>query len=111
MSNASNNHPRTTRRLWAAGTALTAVSALVATAFTLRTTSAEATPSGAPQATPVSVATVVQSEVATWSEFSGRLEAVERVDIRSRVAGTVHSVHFHEKRQMPSQERLMLERY
>ena len=62
----------------------------------LKTTSAAATPSPAPQATPVSVATVVQSDVATWDEFSGRLEAVERVDIRSRVAGTVQSVHFRE---------------
>jgi multidrug efflux system membrane fusion protein len=44
----------------------------------------------------VSVATVVASDVATWDEFSGRLEAVERVDIRSRVAGTVQSVHFRE---------------
>ena len=38
------------------------------------------------------VATVVASEVATWDEFSGRLEAVERVDVRSRVAGAVQSV-------------------
>ena len=90
-----NTHPRT-RSLWFAGTALTAVSAVVLAAFTLRTTSAEATPSTAPVATPVSVATVVQSDVATWDEFSGRLEAVERVDIRSRVAGTVQSVHFRE---------------
>ncbi|MET0518217.1 MAG: efflux RND transporter periplasmic adaptor subunit, partial [Burkholderiaceae bacterium] len=37
-----------------------------------------------------------QSDVATFDEFSGRLEAVERVDIRSRVAGTVQSVHFRE---------------
>ena len=90
-----NTQPRA-RNLWVAGTALTAVSALVTAVFTLRTTPAEATPSGAPIATPVSVATVVQSEVATWDEFSGRLEAVERVDIRSRVAGTVQSVHFRE---------------
>jgi multidrug efflux system membrane fusion protein len=45
---------------------------------------------------PVMVATVVQSDVATWDEFSGRLEAVERVDVRSRVAGAVQSIHFHE---------------
>jgi len=90
-----NTQPRA-RNLWVAGTALTAVSALVMAVFTLRTTSAEATPSAAPVATPVSVATVVQSDVATWDEFSGRLEAVERVDIRSRVAGTVQSVHFRE---------------
>ena len=55
-----------------------------------------ATPSPAAQATPVSVATVVQSDVAAWNDFSGRLEAVERVDIRSRVAGTVQGVHFRE---------------
>ncbi|MBK1684658.1 efflux RND transporter periplasmic adaptor subunit [Rhodoferax fermentans] len=52
-------------------------------------------PSQAP-ATPVSMATVVQSEVAAWDEFSGRLEAVERVDIRSQVAGTLQTVHFRE---------------
>lgn len=50
----------------------------------------------APQAMPVSVATVVQADVATWDEFSGRLEAVDRVDLRSRVAGQVQSVHFRE---------------
>jgi len=55
-----------------------------------------AAPSQQPQATPVAVATVVQTEVATWDEFSGRLEAVERVDVRSRVAGAVHAVHFTE---------------
>ena len=40
-------------------------------------------------ATPVSVAIVEAREPATWDEFSGRLEAVERVDVRSRVAGAV----------------------
>jgi multidrug efflux pump subunit AcrA (membrane-fusion protein) len=38
----------------------------------------------------------VQSDVSAWDEFSGRLEAVERVDIRSRVAGTIQAVHFRE---------------
>src|SRR5437868_4756520 len=82
--------------LWAAGTALTALSALATAIFVMRTSPAQATPSPTPQATPVSVATVLQSDVATWDEFSGRLEAVERVDIRPRVAGTVQSVHFRE---------------
>jgi len=49
---------------------------------------------GAPQATPVMVATVLESDVSMWDEFSGRLEAVERVDVRSRVAGAIQSVHF-----------------
>ena len=84
------------RRLWVAGNTLTAVAAALVTVFMLRAGPAVATPSPAAQATPVSVATVVQSDVATWNDFSGRLEAVERVDIRSRVAGTVQGVHFRE---------------
>ena len=87
---------RARRRLWVAGTGLTAVAAIVAATFTLRATPAGAAPSPAQQAIPVSVATVAQSDVATWDEFSGRLEAVERVDIRPRVAGTVEQAHFRE---------------
>jgi multidrug efflux system membrane fusion protein len=86
----------TRRRLWVAGTTLTALTAIATAVFSLRTTTATASPSPEAQATPVSVATVVNSDVATWDEFSGRLEAVERVDIRSRVAGTVQAVHFRE---------------
>jgi multidrug efflux system membrane fusion protein len=96
MQPISPRNSRTRRGLWAAATAFTAFTAISAAVVGLKTTSAAATPSPAPQATPVSVATVVQSDVATWDEFSGRLEAVERVDIRSRVAGTVQSVHFRE---------------
>ncbi|HYE41140.1 MAG TPA: efflux RND transporter periplasmic adaptor subunit, partial [Ramlibacter sp.] len=47
-------------------------------------------------AVPVSVAPVVQAPVAAWDEFSGRLEAVEEVEVRSRVSGAVLSVHFRE---------------
>lgn len=85
-------------RLLAAATVLTALAAASAAIFGLHGTEAEANvPATAePQATPVSVATVVQSNVAAWSEFSGRLEAVERVEVRSRAAGTVQSVHFRE---------------
>jgi multidrug efflux system membrane fusion protein len=96
-SSAHSKSHRPTRRLWVAGTTLTVLAAVVAAGFSLRTATAEASSqAAAPQATPVSVATVVQSEVATWNEFSGRLEAVERVDIRPRVVGTVQSVHFQE---------------
>ena len=45
---------------------------------------------------PVPVAVIDEREVTTWDEFSGRLEAVERVDVRSRVAGAVKAVHFTE---------------
>jgi multidrug efflux system membrane fusion protein len=85
------------RRLWVAGTTLTALAAVLATAFLLRAAPAGAAGApAAPPAMPVSVATVTRSDVATWDEFSGRLEAVERVDIRPRVAGTVEKVHFRE---------------
>ncbi len=50
----------------------------------------------APPATPVSVAQVVAQDVAAWNEFSGRLEAVDRVDVRARVSGAVQAVHFRE---------------
>ena len=93
-----NNKAFTPRRLWlATGAALAAVAGIPALIFGLHGTPAEAHPApAAPQATPASVAAVVQSQVAAWDEFSGRLEAVERVEIRSRVAGTVQAVHFRE---------------
>ncbi len=88
--------PRSRHRYWVAGTSLTAIVAIAAAAVSLHSGLASAKPPQTVQATPVSVAAVVQSDVATWSDFSGRLEAVERVDIRSRVAGTVQGVHFRE---------------
>lgn len=91
------NPARTRQRLWASVTALTALTAVATAVFMLQVPSAEATPApAAAPATPVSVATVVSSEVSVWDEFSGRLEAVERVDLRSRVAGAVQAVHFRE---------------
>lgn len=57
---------------------------------------ATAPANAAPQAMPVSVAAVEPRDTIVWDEFSGRLEAVERVEIRSRVAGAVQSVHFRE---------------
>ena len=52
--------------------------------------------SAMPAAIPVSVAAVERREVTPYDEFSGRLEAVDRVDIRPRVAGAVQSVQFTE---------------
>lgn len=89
--------PRRQRHLLAVGAALVLVLLGAAATLTLQTheVHADALPA-APAATPVSVATVSAREVATWNEFSGRLEAVDRVDLRSRVAGTVQAVHFRE---------------
>ena len=47
-------------------------------------------------AIPVTVATVESRDITHWEQFSGRLEAVERVQIRSRVAGQIQAVHFRE---------------
>lgn len=65
-------------------------------AFGLQASAQAPAEPAAPPAIPVSVAQVVQQEVALWDEFSGRLEAVQRVDIRPRVAGAVQAVHFRE---------------
>jgi len=77
---------------------LASLGVLTAGVIGLRTSTAQPSggPGGAPQAMPVMVATVQESEVALWDEFSGRLEAVERVDVRSRVAGAIQSIHFTE---------------
>src|SRR2546421_7425827 len=45
-------------------------------------------------ALPVNVVTVVEKEVNEWDEFTGRLEAVESVEIRPRVSGYITEIHF-----------------
>jgi multidrug efflux system membrane fusion protein len=90
--------PSIRRRLWLAGIALTLSVAGVAIYFVAPGKDARANdpPSKTEQATSVAVAAVVERDVAIWDEFSGRLEAVERVEVRSRVAGAVQAVHFRE---------------
>lgn len=61
-----------------------------------RAEAADPAPAAPAPAVPVSVAVVEQKETASWDEFSGRLEAVERVEVRSRVSGAVLSAHFRE---------------
>ncbi|MEF7614398.1 efflux RND transporter periplasmic adaptor subunit [Aquincola sp. MAHUQ-54] len=86
-------HPRT---WWLGGVALSALAA--AATLTLSPSSDAANPPAAevPAAVPVSVAAVERRGVVAWDEFSGRLEAVDRVEVRSRVAGAVQAVHFRE---------------
>jgi multidrug efflux system membrane fusion protein len=89
--------PRLNRRfgLIAGAAALVALGAVGIGQFGSHTAQANS-PAAAPPATPVSVAQVVSQDVAAWNEFSGRLEAVERVDVRARVSGAVQAVHFRE---------------
>jgi multidrug efflux system membrane fusion protein len=86
------------RNLWALALIAVVMAGSVGTYFAMRSEKAQAqAPAGqAPQATPVSVALVEQRDVAVWDEFSGRLEAIERVEVRSRVAGALLAVHFRE---------------
>jgi len=67
--------------------------------ITLQTTTGCGNSSGAQSAAPppeVSVAQVLQKRVKDWDEFTGRLQAVETVEIRPRVSGYIDQVAFTE---------------
>lgn len=86
----------TNRRGLLAGLAASvALTAVIAFALSGGRAQGDTTPAPAP-AVPVSVATVEAREIVPWAEFSGRLEAIERVELRSRVSGVVEAVHFRE---------------
>ena len=51
---------------------------------------------GMPPPPQVNVAQVVQKKVQLWDEFSGRIEAVDTVELRPRVSGYLAAVHFNE---------------
>lgn len=50
----------------------------------------------APPAPEVTVATVIAKPLRDWQEFSGRLQAVDSVEIRPRVSGYIDSIQFTE---------------
>ena len=71
------------------------LSVLIATA--IGACSSEAAPADAmPPAPEVSVATVLSKQVRQWDEFTGRVAAVETVELRPRVSGYVERVVFDE---------------
>ena len=43
---------------------------------------------------PVNVVTAIEKEVNEWDEFTGRMEAVESVEIRPRVSGYITEIQF-----------------
>jgi RND family efflux transporter MFP subunit len=73
---------------------ITALSPLMLTAC--GSEAAHAAMAQAPVAPQVSVAEVVQQPVTDFQEFTGRIEAVERVELKPRVSGYIESVAFHE---------------
>jgi multidrug efflux system membrane fusion protein len=48
----------------------------------------------APPPVPVSVAKVEEKSVTEWDEFSGRVQAIDRVEVRPQVSGIIEQVHF-----------------
>ena len=96
MENANNNIRTPRWRLWTAAGAAAGLSLVATAIISLQGGRAQATANSAPPAPQVSVATVAETDITAWDEFSGRLEAVERVEVRSRVAGAVQAIHFRE---------------
>ena len=89
---------RSPRRLgWTAGISLAAAVAAGAAWHFRPGATAPAPAAAAPAAAiPVSVATVEQRDAAIWNDFSGRVEAVGRVEVRPRAAGAIVQAHFRE---------------
>jgi multidrug efflux system membrane fusion protein len=92
----ANNLPR--KIALGAGIALVAVAVGGGAALMNLSSVAAQAEAGAvvPAAVQASVAVVEAKATAPSDEFSGRLEAIERVEIRSRVAGAVQEIHFRE---------------
>jgi membrane fusion protein, multidrug efflux system len=61
---------------------------------------------GPPPATEVSVAVVTEREITEWDEYTGRLEAVNTVEIRPQVAGVLQTVAFTEGKEVVKGELL-----
>jgi len=74
---------------------LPALAAAIATLL-LQGCKSEATTAAAAPLPQVSVAAALERDVLEWDEFTGRLEAVEAVDVRPRVTGYIESVNFAE---------------
>ncbi|HEY4342511.1 MAG TPA: efflux RND transporter periplasmic adaptor subunit [Steroidobacteraceae bacterium] len=67
-----------------------------------------AMPAATAPAPAVTVATVVSRQISDFDEFTGRFEAVDRVEIRPRVSGYIASVNFVQGRQVTKGEVLFV---
>ena len=73
-----------------------AVVAVASAAVLLSGCTSEAQTGAAPAPVQVSIADALERNVTQWDEFTGRLEAVESVEVRPRVTGYIESVNFSE---------------
>ena len=86
---------RATVPTWAALLSTVALIAfIVSLSLFISGCTSDATPQSAAPIARVSVAAALQREVTEWDEFTGRLEAVEAVQVRPRVSGYIESVAF-----------------
>ncbi len=93
MQENTTNGRRLVRTGWVLmGTLIVAIGGAVAWFNTPVKASPQA--AAAPMAMPVTVATTLERSVTEFDEYSGRLEAIERVDVRPRVSGYIESIHF-----------------
>jgi multidrug efflux system membrane fusion protein len=73
---------------------------IVFASFALAVVAAGCSQTAAQQAPPpppqVTVASVIERDVTEWDEFTGRLQAVDSVEVRPRVSGLVSAVRFEE---------------
>ena len=76
--------------------ALAVSGALLAALVGLSGCRSDATTAAQAPAPQVSVASALERDVTEWDEFTGRVEAVESVEIRPRVTGYIESVNFTE---------------
>lgn len=90
----ASNHPLSDRLVRGTRVALLlAPIALTVVLAACTRTSAQQAPPPPPQ---VTVATVIERDVTEWDEFTGRLQAVDSVEVRPRVSGLVSAVRFSE---------------
>ena len=69
-------------------------SSLVGLSFLLLAACSEPTTAATPPLPVVEVVQPVVRNILDWDQFTGRLEAVESVDLRARVSGLLDSIHF-----------------
>jgi multidrug efflux system membrane fusion protein len=96
-------HPIVSRNTIAIAAA--ALLAVGAAGFTLVGHAEKVAPPAA-AATAVTVAAVLERSITESDAFAGRIEAVERVDIRPRVSGTIEAVHFQDGQLVKKGDRL-----
>ena len=86
--------PTFRNRYLATAAVLTVIAIAVAGTLSAIGVDSTAVAQQAPQAASVDVAEVVSKQITDWQQYSGRLEAVDRVEIRPLVSGTLTAVHF-----------------